>query len=92
MNVSKRQKHPNLFAGASKADITPDFGAQISGDIGRYQPAEEIRDRLYARIIVLKSGDHTACLVLCDMACIQGSIALQIRTKIADILDAAPAW
>ena len=90
MNDSKEKEHPQLFAGAAKADITPDFGTQIAGDIGRYRPVEEIRDRLYARIIVLKSGDHTACLVLCDMACMQGSIGLKIRTKIADILNAAP--
>jgi hypothetical protein len=90
MNDSKGKKPPPLFVGAAKADITPDFGTQISGDLGRYRPVEEIRDRLYARIVVLKSGDHTACLVLCDMACIQGSIGLQIRAKIADILNAAP--
>jgi len=38
MNDSKVEKHPPLFVGAAKADITPDFGAQISGDIGRYRP------------------------------------------------------
>lgn len=90
MNDSKDKKHLQLFVGAAQADITPDFGTQISGDIGRYRPVEEIRDHLYARIFVLKSGDHTACLVLCDMACLQRAIGLQIRTKIADILGATP--
>jgi hypothetical protein len=42
-----------LLVGAAKADITPDYGTQISGDIGRYRPVEEIRDRLYARIIIV---------------------------------------
>jgi hypothetical protein len=89
MNESNEQKNPQLLAGAAKVDITPDFGTQIAGDIGRYRPVEEIRDRLYARIIALKSGDQTACLVLCDMAAI--SIARPLREKIADILGTAPA-
>jgi len=79
---------PQLFVGAAKADITPDFGTQISGDIGRYRPVEEIRDRLYARIIILRSGDTTACLVACDMACISRNHSLQIRAKIAEVIGA----
>ena len=85
-----KSEYPQLFVGAAKADITPDFGTQISGDIGRYRPVEEIRDRLYARIVVLKSGDQTACLVLCDMAAIQREHSLPIRAKIAAILDMTP--
>jgi len=90
MDNQEKSKTIQLFAGAAKVDITPDFGTQISGDIGRYRPVEEIKDRLYARIIVLKSDEKTACFILCDMACIQGSIGIRIRREVAGILKAFP--
>jgi neutral ceramidase len=79
-----------LWVGAAKADITPDFGRQISGDIGRYRPVEEIRDRLYARIFVLKSADETACVVACDMACIAQHLACEMRRRIAETIGGRP--
>ena len=79
-----------LLVGAAKADITPDYGTQISGDIGRYRPVEEIRDRLCARIIVMKSEESTACIVACDMACISRNRALDFRTRIAGLIGAKP--
>jgi hypothetical protein len=72
---------PGLLVGAAKAGITPDFGTQISGDIGRYRPVEEIRDRLSARIFGFKSAEETACLVACDMACIARRLAWDIRGR-----------
>ena len=79
-----------LLVGAAKVDITPDYGTQISGDIGRYRPVEEIRDRLYARIYVLKSADEAACLVVCDMACIAQHLAWDIRSRIAEVIGGRP--
>ena len=77
-----------LWVGAAKADITPDYGTQISGDIGRYRPVEEIRDRLYARIFVLKSEESIACVVACDMACISREHSLPLRARIAEVIGA----
>ena len=71
-------------------DITPNYGTQISGDIGRYRPAEQVRDRLYARILVLRAGEVTACLVACDMACISRQHSLPLRARIAEAIGATP--
>ncbi|MCE5237411.1 hypothetical protein LLH23_02850 [bacterium] len=79
-----------LLVGAARADITPDYGTQISGDIGRYRPVEQIRDRLYARIFVFRSGGVTACLVACDMACISQNHSRNLRARIAEALDTTP--
>ncbi len=79
-----------LRAGAAKVDITPDFGTQISGDIGRYRPVEEIRDRLYARIILLQSDSGTACLISCDMACISQRHSRPLRRELAALVGARP--
>lgn len=79
-----------LWVGAAKVDITPDYGTQISGDIGRYRPVEQVRDRLYARVFLLQSGATTACLVACDMACISQDHSRNLRGLIAEASGAAP--
>lgn len=79
-----------LWVGAAKADITPDYGTQISGDIGRYRPVEEIRDPLYARVIVIRSGDTAACIMACDMACISRNHSLPLRACIAEAIGGRP--
>jgi len=87
MEVNEQQ----FFVGAARTDITPELGTQISGDIGRYRPAEEIKDRLYARIVVVKSRRATACVIACDMACVARDKGLEIRSMVADIIDGAVA-
>ncbi len=81
---------PGLLVGAAKVDITPDYGMQISGDIGRYRPVEEIRNRLYARVFVLRAAETTVCIIACDMACISREHSLGFRKQIAELLDTRP--
>jgi hypothetical protein len=54
---------PRLLAAAGQADITPERGIQIAGDIGRPRPVEEIRNRLHAKALVVESGGERACLI-----------------------------
>ena len=79
-----------LLVGAARVDITPDYGTQLSGDLGRYRPVEEVRDPLFARIILVKSGPATACVIACDMACIDRAIGLDFRGRIANAIGAGP--
>jgi len=72
-----------LMAGAGKADITPEMGIQLAGDIGRYRPTEEIRERLYARALVLESGPTRICLVTLDLLAITTEWSDEIRRRIA---------
>lgn len=80
-----------LKAGAAKVDITPDQGVQIGGDIGRYRPVVEIRDRLHARVIVVQSGAQTLCVIACDLDCVNRDIGLPLRREIARRIGARPA-
>ena len=57
-----------LYAGAAEVDITPAMDIQIAGDIGRRRPVEEIRERLYAKALVLKHGE-TLCCFLSNEVC-----------------------
>ncbi|MFA6715282.1 MAG: neutral/alkaline non-lysosomal ceramidase N-terminal domain-containing protein [Victivallaceae bacterium] len=79
-----------ISVGAAKVDITPEYGTQLGGDIGRYRPVEEIRDRLYARIIVIKANNKKLCLITCDTDCIIYEIGQELRKTIAEQLKAEP--
>ena len=55
-----------LRVGAARMAITPPLGCHISG---YYEDriANDIRDDLYAKAIVLESGDATLAIVVCDL-------------------------
>lgn len=76
-----------LAAAAARADITPVMGVQIAGDIGRYRPVEEIRDRLYAKVLILNDGVHTVCIVATDLTAVQRDRTDQLRARIAEYLQ-----
>ncbi len=79
-----------LLAGAARADITPELGIQLAGDIGRYRPCEEIRDRLYVRALVLESEGRRCCLLSLDLLAATVAWADEVRGRVADRLGIAP--
>lgn len=79
-----------LLAGAGTADITPEKGIQIAGDIGRYRPVEEIREPLYAKALIIESGGHRACFVVLDVLAISRPWADEIRNRAAAQYDLDP--
>jgi hypothetical protein len=85
--MDNQESQELLFVSAAKVDITPEMGTQISGDLGRYRPVEEIKDPLFARIVIIKSGENTVCIITCDMACINRDIGLKFRRQIAKEID-----
>lgn len=74
---------PILKAGAGRTDITPAMGIQLAGDIGRYRPTEEIRDRLYASALVLESGKERFCWLSLDLLAATNAWADRVRHEIA---------
>ncbi|MBU4198766.1 MAG: hypothetical protein KKG09_10625, partial [Verrucomicrobia bacterium] len=80
-----------LLAGAGMVDITPEKGIQISGDIGRYRPVEEIREPLFARVLVLESGGTRCCLLQLDLCVTTIPWADEIRRRAAARTGLAPA-
>jgi len=79
-----------LRAGAGCADITPALGIQLAGDIGRHRPAEEIRDRLYARVLALASGDARCGIISLDLLAASTAMADAVRRAVAAELEIAP--
>ena len=76
-------KKGKLLAGAGRADITPELGIQLAGDIGTLRPAEEIRERLYVNVLVLKSGKTTFCFLSLDLLSTTTEWADAIRLRAA---------
>ena len=79
-----------LRVGAGRADITPEMGIQIAGDIGRVRPVEEIRNPLYARALVMESEGKRACFIATDATTVMRKWSTQIRQRVADMLGTTP--
>src|SRR4051812_20068317 len=60
-------KAQGLMAGVSRVDITPPAGFEMWGAAGRKGFAESALDPLFARTLVLKSGDIAVALVTLDL-------------------------
>lgn len=55
-----------LRAGAARSAITPSLGVHIAGSLND-RIAQDIHDDLYARALVLESGDTSLAIVVCDL-------------------------
>jgi len=72
-----------LFAGAAEIDITPGFGTQIAGDIGRRRPALVVLDPLYARALVLEGESESVCIISMDLLAATKEKCDAIRGEVA---------
>ncbi len=62
-------------AGAAKVDITPSLGTLINGDsLPHY--ARWIHDPLYAKALVMKSGDTMIAFVVVDIMAIKKNLLI----------------
>lgn len=84
----------SLRAGAAKTDITPAMGVQLAGDIGRYRPAEELVDPLYARALVLEGQSHgqrcRACVLSLAVIAVSDDVTDRLRAQAAAIVGCEP--
>lgn len=82
----------SIQAGFGKTDITPRLGVEMSGFgpfIHRY--AESILDRLYARAMAVRQGDHTVVIVSCDLIEVESDVTEQVRQMVFDAVGIPPA-
>ncbi len=72
-----------LKAGFGRADITPEIGAQIPGGFGK-NPAQGVRDRLWAVACVVQDGKHPVALVGIDALFSSKEATAKARARIAE--------
>lgn len=66
-----------LKAGVAKTDITPPVGEHMWGYGGRKAPATGMWDPLYARVLVLETGDQRLAIVELDLGRVFGPASIQ---------------
>ena len=79
-----------LRAGAAEVDITPAMGIQIAGDIGRRRPVEEIRERIYAKALVLEAAGQQCCILSLEVCFVTDKWVAEIRRRAADRFGLEP--
>ena len=64
-----------LYAGAAQVDITPEHAAYP-----HYRgPATGVHDRLYAKALVMRTGDQRIAIVVCDLLWIERQLSSKVR-------------
>ncbi len=80
----------HLHAGAAQVDITPQTDIHLAGAVGEFRPAQYIYEPLYAKALVLKSGERKMCFVSLDLTIITEDWTERIREAVAEECNLAP--
>lgn len=70
-------------AGAARSNITPDLGGAIVGGF-HPSPSKHVHDDLWAKAIVLESGDSRIALVVCDLLGLNHLAAREARRLVEE--------
>jgi hypothetical protein len=81
-----------LQVGAARVDITPpeDAALPMSGYSGRKEGFQKIRDRIYARAIVLHDGANSAAIVTWELIGVPNPVWSQVSQQVAKETGIAP--
>ena len=74
-------EQPPLYAGAARVAVTPPLGTIINGDHTMHY-ARTIHDPLYARALVLRSGDTMIALVVVDICAMDRALLDKVKADI----------
>lgn len=77
----------SLSTGAAERDITPEPGIQLAGTIGLRRPVESVRDRLFARALVLEQSGVRVCLLSLDLLGVGTDWSDIIRERVGSAID-----
>ncbi|OHD32561.1 MAG: hypothetical protein A2Y31_08910, partial [Spirochaetes bacterium GWC2_52_13] len=80
---------PLQFCG-TEVDITPQLGVRLSGHVARSQPAQEVLDRLHARICLLQEPYSAIGLISVDVLEFSPQWVRSVREQISNIWDILP--
>jgi len=71
-----------LKGGTARVDITPPVGCWLSGWASRDRPSEGVSDSLYAKAVVLSSGQTEIAIVAADLIGIPAEIVAEVRKAV----------
>ena len=73
----------SLMANAARVEITPDRDISLAGEVGWFRPGKYVDSPLYARALVLASGDTKQCFISLDVTIVTEAVSARIREAIA---------
>lgn len=79
-----------LQAGSARVDITPPLGRLMAGNAGLRRLGSTVLDPLFARAVVLDSGNETLAVVSCDLLGIMYESTQRIRETVTTETDIPP--
>ena len=74
----------SLQAGYAQVNITPPIGTWMTGFAARARPADGVHDTLYAKALVVRSGETRASLVALDLLQLDPAIVRSVREMVED--------
>ena len=81
----------SLQAGYAQVNITPPIGIWMTGFAARARPADGVHDTLYAKALVVQSGDTQVALVALDLLQLDPAIVRSVREMVEDWTDIPPS-
>jgi neutral ceramidase len=85
-----KSKDTKFMAGAARANITPENGVQLAGDIARRRAMNEVREPLYAKVLVLESQGRKIGFVSLDLCYAKEPWITEIRRRAGKEIGIAP--
>jgi hypothetical protein len=79
-----------LRAGIGEADITPEIGIQMAGDVDRQRPVEEIRAPLLVQALVAEMDGKKLCFVSMDALGTTRKYGDRLRREVAELIGTTP--
>ncbi len=84
------EKKDKFLACAARVNITPEPGVHLAGDIARYRPMNEVREPLYAKVLVLESKGRKIGFVSLDLCYAKDPWITEIRRRANKEIDITP--
>ncbi|MQA77539.1 MAG: hypothetical protein GEV10_03495 [Streptosporangiales bacterium] len=75
-----------LRVGAASRVLTPEVGRAMAGYAARRGPATAVVDDLYCQAVVLRDGDTTVALAVCDLLYVTGPLTAAVRAELSSRL------
>lgn len=74
-------------AGFGRATITPEVPVYLAGFSARTDPATTVHDDLEVIALVIASGEHRFCLIVCDLLGMSPDVASTVREAVAAAVE-----
>lgn len=80
---------PAVRAGSAQVEITPPIGTSLAGYFSD-RVSDAVADPLFARAVVIESGDERMALVSCDLICLTRETTDEAKERIAQQCGLSP--